>query len=85
MDTKNNFENEDENIILLTDLDAALVGIGERIGIPPIAIYDAQKCVEILMKRDDMTYEHAFEFFDFNIKGAYLGEYTPIFIKFLES
>ena len=84
MDIKNNFENDEENIILLTDLDDALVGIGERIGMPPVAVYDSKKCVEILMDRYDMAYENALEFFDFNISGAYLGESTPIFIRFPE-
>lgn len=84
MDIKNNFENDEENIILLTDLDAALVGIGERIGMPPVAVYDSKKCIEILIESYDMTYEEALEFFDFNITGAYLGESTPIFIRFPE-
>ncbi|MCU7193059.1 hypothetical protein [Turicibacter sp. T129] len=84
MDTKKNFETDEDNIILLPDLDDALIGIGERIGIPPIAIYDSQKCVEILMERLNIEYEDAVEFFNFNISGAYLGEYTPIFIRFPE-
>lgn len=84
MDTKKNFETDEGNIILLPDLDDALIGIGERIGIPPIAIYDSQKCVEILMERLNIEYEDAVEFFNFNISGAYLGEYTPIFIRFPE-
>lgn len=84
MDTKKNFENDEDNIILLPDLDDALIGIGERIGIPPIAVYDSQKCVEILMERLNIEYEDAVEFFNFNISGAYLGEYTPIFIRFPE-
>lgn len=84
MDIKNNFENDEENIILLTDLDAALVGIGERIGMPPVAVYDSKRCVEILMEHYNMTYEEALDYFDFNICGAYLGEHTPMFIRFPE-
>lgn len=56
MDIKNNFKNDEENIILLTDLDAALIGIGERIGMPPVAVYDSKRCVEILMEHYNMTY-----------------------------
>ena len=85
MDIEKNFENDDDNIIFLSDLDAALVGIGERIGMRPIAIYDSQKCIETLMKRHDMTYKDALEFFEFNISGVYLGEYTPIFTRYPES
>ena len=51
----------------------------------PIAIYDSEKCIEILMIQLDTTYENALEFFNFNISGVYLGEYTPNFIRFSES
>ena len=32
------------------------------------------------MERDEMTYEEAYEFFSYNIIGAWVGEYTPVFI-----
>ena len=28
-----------------------------------------------------MTYEEAIEYFDYNILGAWMGEYTPVFIQ----
>ncbi len=31
------------------------------------------------MERDGMTDEEAIEFFEFNIKGAYMGEGTPLY------
>ena len=43
-------------------------------------IYNMNNIVETLMQRDGMTYEEALEFYDFNIEGAYMGEYTPIFL-----
>jgi len=39
-------------------------------------IYSVSKCIEILMK--DMSDEDAFEYFYFNVSGAYVGEKTPI-------
>jgi hypothetical protein len=36
--------------------------------------------LEIMIERDGMTYEEAREYFDFNILGAWMGEFTPIFI-----
>jgi hypothetical protein len=42
-------------------------------------IYDYEKMIEILMK--DMTQDEAMEYFDFNILGAYVGEYTPIYLN----
>lgn len=44
------------------------------------AIYRVSDIVETLMDRDEMSYEEAMEYFDFNILGAYVGEYTPIYM-----
>ncbi len=43
-------------------------------------IYSAYEIIGTLMNRDGMTEEEATEFFDFNIAGAYYGEYTPIYM-----
>ena len=29
---------------------------------------------------EDMSYEEAVEFFEFNVTGAYVGEHTPAFL-----
>lgn len=42
--------------------------------------YSRCKCLEILMKRDEMTEEEAIEYFDFNVEGAYMGEKTPVWV-----
>jgi len=39
-------------------------------------IYSISKCIEILCK--DMPRIDAIEHFDFNVKGGYVGELTPI-------
>jgi len=60
--------------------DEAVLGVARRCSQPDLIAYDVEKIIEILMTRDDMTYEDAVEFFDFNIAGAWVGEETPIFI-----
>ena len=50
----------------------------------PRAVYSEEKVLEVLVKRDGMTYEEAIEFFDFNIRGAYMGEQTPMYILSFE-
>jgi len=42
--------------------------------------YDATKMLEQMCSQDHMTMEEAQEYFDFNIDGAYMGEYTPMYI-----
>ena len=60
--------------------DAAFVGYGYQHGSDALAIYDENKCIQILVKRDGMTEEQAVDFFYFNVKGAFVGDGTPIFM-----
>ena len=71
-----------EDMLFADGLDDALVGYIERAGMPSIACYDKDKCIEILAK--DMTYEEAIEYFYFNTAGAYVGENTPCFFTRIE-
>ena len=45
------------------------------------AVYDEDKVIKIFMERDGMSDMEAIEFFEFNVRGAYMGEKTPSFIK----
>tara|TARA_B000000609_G_C23969874_1_gene238682 strand:- start:138 stop:449 length:312 start_codon:yes stop_codon:yes gene_type:complete len=62
--------------VVLDGLDNAIEGYDKDGRI----IYSVYNIIETLMERDGMTYEEAVEFYDFNIEGAYMGEYTPIFL-----
>mgnify|MGYP000703772015 CR=1 FL=1 len=63
--------------VLWDGLDEAVVGIGGRVNLGPVAIYDREKCIKILAGQE-MSWEEAEEYFSFNVEGAYVGEYTPI-------
>ena len=56
----------------------AIIGVSDRIGDEPVVAYDTTKIVEILSR--SMSVEEAYEYFEFNILGAYVGEKTPVFI-----
>ena len=43
-------------------------------------VYDYDKCLKVLMERDDMDFPEAHEFMEFNVVSAYVGDFTPIFI-----
>jgi hypothetical protein len=60
--------------------DEAKAGICVRFGQEPIMAYDYNKVISILMGDDDMNYDEAVEYFEFNIIGAWVGEDTPCFI-----
>lgn len=65
--------------LLADGFEQALIGYVERATQPPLALYDRQKCIEILMLRDGMSHEDAEEFFEFNVIGAWMGDNTPAF------
>ena len=71
-----------EEMLFADGFDDALVGYIERAGMPSIACYDKDKCIEILAR--DMTHEEAVEYFYFNTAGAYVGENTPCFFTRIE-
>lgn len=48
---------------------------------PHVVVYDAEKCIDILVERDGMTYEDADEFLSFNTLCCYVGENTPLFVR----
>ena len=62
--------------------DDAILGMSTRIGDDNLIAYDYDKCIEIL--QEEMSYEEAVEYMEFNVVGSYVGEGTPIFIKRLQ-
>jgi hypothetical protein len=48
-----------------------------------VVVYDYDKCVAVLVKRDGMSDEEADEFLGFNTLGAYVGPNGPVYIKVL--
>ena len=62
----------------------AILGIVERYGHEAVVLYDKNKCIEILMERDKMSEEDAYEHFYYNVIGSYVGKYTPCFAEILQ-
>jgi hypothetical protein len=58
---------------------AAFIGVGSRAGDDDIAVYDLEKCVNILVD-SGMTHEEAAEYIDYNVLSAYVGPRTPLFL-----
>ncbi len=70
---------DDYSILLADGLDEAFIGIGWQFN-TPLAVYDRDKCIEIL-ESQGMTPDEAQEYFYFNTQGAYVGEQTPVFVE----
>lgn len=65
-------------ILLADGFEEALIGTVQVFS-KTIALYDRDKCIKILVKRDGMSRDDAEEYFDFNVTGSYVGEHTPAF------
>ena len=63
----------DETFLKADGLDEAIIGVDEQ---SMRLIYSVAQCIEILSR--DMKPDEAFEYFEYNTKGAYVGEKTPI-------
>ena len=59
--------------------DKAIVGVVSSCGAEDRLCYDAIKVVDALCD-DGMNLDEAWEYFGFNIAGAYVGECTPVFL-----
>lgn len=59
----------------------ALMGYTINSFMPHRAVYDAEKCAEIMVEEHGMTPEEAFEFLDFNTFCAYVGDSGPLYLS----
>jgi hypothetical protein len=69
----------EEEMLKMDGYDDCIMGIGVRCGSENILAYDVDKVLNKLMEQG-MNYEEAYEYMEFNMIGAYVGERTPIFI-----
>jgi hypothetical protein len=65
--------------LLADGLDGALIGWAYTPGRGYYAVYDAERCIEILALQG-RTYAEAAEYFEFNTEGASVGDGTPVFL-----
>ena len=66
-------------ILLADGFEDAFVGVVERCASKIVACYDKQKCLEILEKQG-LNPLDAVEYFEYNVIGAWMGDYTPYFL-----
>lgn len=66
----------DESFLKADGFDDAVIGV--EIGDPMRLIYSVKKVIEILITDDEMSLEDALDHYDYNIRGSYVGEQTPI-------
>ena len=66
--------------LFMDGLDEAIVGIGCQYSKTPVVVYDEGRIIFSLLSESEMTYEEAWEYYSFNIAGAWVGDNTPIIL-----
>ena len=66
----------DETFLKADGFDDAVIGV--EIADPMRLIYSVRLVIEKLITEDEMSLEDAIEHFEYNIRGSYVGDQTPI-------
>jgi len=74
-------EQDDRILFLEEKFDEALIGTGRSCGKTEVAVYNASKCIEILINIDEMDEFDALEKFERSVDKVVSGTYKPIFIN----
>jgi hypothetical protein len=70
-----------DKVIVYPEFESAFLGNLRRFGqTMPIAVYDYEKCLDILIKQG-MDVVDAYEWLEINTLGGYLGEGTPVLLN----
>lgn len=67
------------DLMRMDGFDAAILGVVERIGLQTVC-YDLNKVISILMEQG-MDEQDAWDWYQFNMLGAWVGEATPVFLE----
>jgi len=68
----------EESLLIADGFNDAIIGIDES---SMRIIYSVTRCIEILCLDEEMDVDDAIEHFNYNVKGAYVGEKTPIWCE----
>ena len=69
-----------EEMLFADGYDDAIIGYTDG----GVAVYSIESIIMIMVTKEEMTHEDALDHFYYNVSGAYVGEYTPIFVHDLE-
>tara|TARA_R100001086_G_scaffold212384_1_gene128314 strand:+ start:3584 stop:3883 length:300 start_codon:yes stop_codon:yes gene_type:complete len=77
-------ENLNPEALYMDGFDDCIAGIGAVSNDIAVVVYDVRCIIEHLMSDEGMDEVEAWEYFGFNIEGAYVGENTPILMHRVE-
>ena len=75
----------EEGAVWMDGFDECVVGSVERFGMEPVLAYDLDAVIGKLVREGEgMTLEEAWEWWSVNMRGAWVGEGTPAFVRILD-
>lgn len=77
---KNLISQKNPKALFAEGFDAALVGSYVKENGEVVAQYNYDKCLEVLMETDNINYEEAIEYMEYNVVSCYVGNHTPVFL-----
>jgi hypothetical protein len=67
------------DLATMEGFDEAIIGVVQRINLE-VVCYDLDKVIQILMKQG-MDEQDAWDWYQFNMVGSWIGEQTPVFLE----
>jgi hypothetical protein len=74
----------DPELVTMDGYDEAIMGTITLFGKEPVVLYDREKVIELIMEKDDCSYDDALEHHEYNQAQVYAGERTPAFFDKVE-
>lgn len=68
------------DLLIMDGYNDCIIGVVEGIDIEPRVVYDVTKVLRKLQQENGLSEDDAIEWLEFNQKGAYVGEHTPLFL-----
>lgn len=66
--------------VKIENMDRAILGCTVNGDCDNVVVYSIEKIVSELMRQNDWDSNTAWDYFDYNIAGAYMGSLTPILV-----
>jgi len=67
------------HLLFADNFDNSIIGVATGFN-DGVVVYDGNKMAKELMYQHNMTDEEAWEYLEYNVFGAYVGEKTPIYV-----
>ncbi len=73
----------EEETLFMDGFDDCIIGVCEQYGRPTVVAYDKDRVIDRLCAMG-MSEDDAVEWFYYNQHGAWMGDYTPVFVTLSE-